>query len=124
MEFYNLTRKLKRWALMSMEYDFKVVHRASLVNMDANRLSRNSIASQADATGARWHVTNEENSLPRLHCFTFLGLLVMQGETTGNPDGATTNDTVVEGCEGVRNIFEDGNVMRYCRNTKTQENPI
>jgi hypothetical protein len=37
-----------------MEYDFKVVHRAGLVNMDADGLSRNPIPSQADATGARW----------------------------------------------------------------------
>jgi hypothetical protein len=38
---------------MLMEYDFKVVHRAGLVNMDANGLSRNPVPSQADATGAR-----------------------------------------------------------------------
>jgi hypothetical protein len=38
---------------MLMEYDFKVVHRVGLVNMDADGLSRNPIPNQADATGAR-----------------------------------------------------------------------
>jgi hypothetical protein len=53
MESDKLTRKLARWALMLMEYDFKVVPRAGLVNMDVDGLSRNPIPSQADAIGAR-----------------------------------------------------------------------
>jgi hypothetical protein len=60
----KLTRKLVQWALMLMEYDFKVVHRAGLVNMDVDGLSRNPVLSQADATGARWHVEEGEDSLP------------------------------------------------------------
>jgi hypothetical protein len=64
MESDKLTGKLARWALMLMEYDFKVVHKAGLVNMDADGLSRNPIPSQADATGARWHVEEGEDSLP------------------------------------------------------------
>ena len=39
MESDKLTEKLARWALMLMEYDFKVVHRARFVNMDADGLS-------------------------------------------------------------------------------------
>jgi hypothetical protein len=81
MESDKLTGKLARWALMLMEYDFKVVHRAGLVNMDADGLSRNPIPSQADATGARWHVEEGEDSLPRWHCFAFLCLLAMNGES-------------------------------------------
>jgi hypothetical protein len=53
MESDKLTGKIVRWALMLMEYDFKVVHRAGLVNMDADGLSHNSVPSQADATSAR-----------------------------------------------------------------------
>jgi hypothetical protein len=64
MESDKLTEKLARWALMLMEYDFKVVHRAGLVNMDADGLSHNPIPNQADATGARWHVEEGEDSLP------------------------------------------------------------
>jgi hypothetical protein len=65
MESDKLTGKLARWALMLMEYDFKVVHKAGLVNMDDDGLSRNPIPSQTDATGARWHVEDREDSLPR-----------------------------------------------------------
>jgi hypothetical protein len=45
MESDKLIGKLARWALMLMEYDFKVVHRAGLVNMDADGLSRNPVPS-------------------------------------------------------------------------------
>jgi hypothetical protein len=69
MESDKLTGKLARWALILMEYDFKVVHRAGLVNMDADGLSRNSIPSQADATGARWHVEDGEVSQHRIEYF-------------------------------------------------------
>ena len=41
MESDKLTGKLARWALMLQEYDFKVVHRARLVNLDADGLRRN-----------------------------------------------------------------------------------
>jgi hypothetical protein len=71
MESDKLSGKLAPWALMLMEYDFKVVHRAGLVNMDADGLSRNPIPSQADATGDRWHVEDREDSLPGWHCSTF-----------------------------------------------------
>jgi hypothetical protein len=77
MESDKLTRKLARWALMLMEYDFKVVLRASLVNMDADGLSRNPVPSQADATGTRWHVEEGEDSLPEWHCSAFLCLLAV-----------------------------------------------
>ena len=53
MESDKLIGKLMRWALMLMEYDFKVVHIRGLVNMDADGLSRNPIHSQADPIGAR-----------------------------------------------------------------------
>jgi hypothetical protein len=70
MESDKLTGKLARWASMLMEYDFKVVHREGLVNMDADGLSRNLVPSQADAIGARWHVDDGEDSL---HFLMFVG---------------------------------------------------
>jgi hypothetical protein len=51
MESDKLTGKLAWWALMLMEYNFKVVHRMGLVNMDADGLSRNPIPGQADVIG-------------------------------------------------------------------------
>jgi hypothetical protein len=76
---------------MFMEYDFKVVHRAGLVNMDADGLSRNPIPSQADATGARWHVEDGEDSLLGWHYSAFLCLLAMHGDTTGEATVATVD---------------------------------
>jgi hypothetical protein len=90
---------------MLMEYDFKVVHRAGLVNMDADGLSRNPIPSQADVTGARWHVEEGEDSLPGWHCSAFLCLLAMNGDTTG--DGEKSG--------GAKDIFEDVDVMKYLK---------
>ena len=49
MEFDKLTGKLARWALMLQEYDFKVVHRSGLVNMDADELNKNPCPSQKDS---------------------------------------------------------------------------
>jgi hypothetical protein len=91
MELDKLTRKLARWAFMLMEYDFKVVHRAGLVNMDVDSLSRNPIPSQADATGARWHVEDGDDSLMRWHYSAFLCLLVMHGDTTGKATVTTVD---------------------------------
>ena len=41
MESDKLTAKLARWALLLQEYDFEVVHRASITNKDADGLSHN-----------------------------------------------------------------------------------
>jgi hypothetical protein len=41
MEFDKLTGKLARWAFILHEYDFQVVHRFGVANLDADGLSRN-----------------------------------------------------------------------------------
>jgi hypothetical protein len=105
MESDKLIGKLAWWALMLMEYDFKVVHRAGLVNMDADGLSHNPIPSQADATGARWHVEDGEDSLPGWHCSIFLCLLAMHGDTTGEATVATVDADGGEESEGAKDIF-------------------
>jgi hypothetical protein len=115
MESDKLTRKLARWALMLMEYDFKVVHRAGLVNMDADGLNRNPVPSQADATGARWHVDDGEDSLPGWHCSTFLCLLVMHGNTTEEATVPTVDEDGGKESKGARDIFEDVDVMKYLK---------
>jgi hypothetical protein len=115
MESDKFTRKLARWALMLMEYDFKVVHRAGLVNMDADGLSRSPIPSQADATGTRWHVEEGEVSLPGWPCFAFLCLLAMNGDTTGEATVATVDADEDEESGGAKDIFEDVDVMKYLK---------
>jgi hypothetical protein len=96
---------------MLMEYDFKVVHRAGLVNMDVDGLNCNPIPSQADATGARWHVEDGEDSLPRWHCSAFLCLLAMHGDTTREATMVTVDANGGEDSGGAKDIFEDEDVM-------------
>jgi hypothetical protein len=100
---------------MLMEYDFKVVHRAGLVNMDADGLSRNPIPSQADATGTRWHVEEGEDSFPGWHCSAFLYLLAMNGDTTEEATVATVDANDGEESGGAKDIFEDVDVMKYLK---------
>jgi hypothetical protein len=120
MESDKLTGKLAQWALMLMEYDFKVVHRAGLVNMDADSLSRNPIPNQADATGARWHVEDGEDSLPGWHCSAFLCLLAMHGNTTGEATVVTVDADGGEDSGGAKDIFEDEDVMLYFKARETK----
>jgi hypothetical protein len=115
MESDKLTGKLARWALMLMEYDFKVIHRAGLVNMDADGLSHNPVSSQADATGTRWHVEEDEDSLPGWHCSAFLCLLAMNGDTTREATVATVDAVDGEKSGGTKDIFEDVDVMKYLK---------
>jgi hypothetical protein len=115
MESDKLIGKLARWALMLMEDDFKVVHRAGMVNMDADGLSRNPVPNQADATSARWHVEEGEDSLPGWHCSTFLYLLAMNGDTTGKAIVATVDAKDGEESGGAKDIFEDMDVMKYLK---------
>jgi hypothetical protein len=39
MEFDKLMGKLARWALILQEYDFQVVHRPGVTNLDVDGLS-------------------------------------------------------------------------------------
>jgi hypothetical protein len=100
---------------MLMEYDFKVVHRAGLVSMDADGLSRNPISSQVDATSTRWHVEEGEDSFPGWHCSAFLCLLVMNGDTTREATVATVDADDGEESGGAKDIFEDVDVMKYLK---------
>jgi hypothetical protein len=45
MESNKLMGKLASWALILQEYDFQVVHRLGVANLDANGLNRNSCTS-------------------------------------------------------------------------------
>ena len=55
MEPDKLTSKLARWALLLPEYDFEVVHRGGITNLDVDGLSRNPSPLEEDLTGAMWH---------------------------------------------------------------------
>jgi hypothetical protein len=72
MESDKLTGKLARWALILQEYDFQVVHRPGITNLDADGLSRNPCTSQEDTTGARWADEEDEEMVPGWHAAGFL----------------------------------------------------
>ena len=76
MESSKLTGELARWALILQEYDFQVVHRLGVANLDADGLSRNPCTSQDDDTGARWHGKVDEEVVPGWHASAFLCLLI------------------------------------------------
>ena len=52
MESDKLTGKLAKWALLLQEYNFEVIHRAGITNLDANGLSNNQSPLDEDLTRA------------------------------------------------------------------------
>ena len=74
MESDKLTSKLAIWALLLQEYDFEVVHRAGITNMDADRRSRNPSPSDEDLTGAKWHGDCDREAVPGWHTAVYLTL--------------------------------------------------
>ncbi|OAE34649.1 hypothetical protein AXG93_4034s1020 [Marchantia polymorpha subsp. ruderalis] len=72
MESDNFTGKRARWALILQEYDFQVMHRPGVANLDADGLSRNPCTSQEDDIGARWHGEVDEEMVPDWHAFAFM----------------------------------------------------
>jgi hypothetical protein len=75
MESDKLTGKLARWALLLQEYDFEIVHRAEIANLDADGLSRNPSPSDEDLTGARWHGDCDREAVPGWHATTYLTMM-------------------------------------------------
>ena len=55
MELNKHIGKFAMWALLFQDYDFEVVHCASVINLDANGHSRNSNPLDEDLIGAKWH---------------------------------------------------------------------
>ena len=108
----KLSGKLVRWALMLQEYDFKVVHRSGLLNMDANGLIRNPCPSQKDSTGVRWHVGEDEEEMPRWYASMCLSLLATNGKSSND---SSTKIEREEESGGAKDVFEDGPVLDYLR---------
>jgi hypothetical protein len=74
MESDKLTGKLARWALLFQEYDFEVVHRARITNLDADGLSCNPSPSNEDLTRARWYEDCDREAVPGWHAAAYLTL--------------------------------------------------
>ena len=52
IELDKLTGKLTIWVLLLHEYNYEVVHRTEVTNLDVDGLSRNPSPSDKDLTGA------------------------------------------------------------------------
>ncbi|CAM6101666.1 unnamed protein product [Calypogeia fissa] len=83
MESSKLIGKLAHWALILQEYDFQVVHRARVANLDADGLIRNPCTSQQDVTRARWHDEVDEEMVLGWHASALLYPLLGVGSTRG-----------------------------------------
>ncbi|BBM99381.1 hypothetical protein Mp_1g20900 [Marchantia polymorpha subsp. ruderalis] len=75
MESDKLIGKLARWALILQEYDFHVVHRPEVANLDADGMSRNPCTSKENDTGGRWHGEANEEMMLGWHASAFMCLL-------------------------------------------------
>ncbi len=84
MEFDKLIGKLARWALISHEYDFQVVHKPRVANLDVDGLNQNPCTSQEDNTKARWHGEVDEEMVPGWHALIFLCLLGVDSNMEGH----------------------------------------
>jgi hypothetical protein len=71
MGFNKLMGKLARWAFILQEYDFHVVHRPGVANLDADGLSWNPCNNREDDTRARWHGKVDEEMVPSWHALAF-----------------------------------------------------
>ncbi len=75
MESDKFMGKLAQWAFILQEYDFHVVHRPGVANLDADGLSQNPCTNQEDNIGAKWHGEVNEEMVPSWHASAFLCLL-------------------------------------------------
>ena len=103
MESDKLTSKLARWALLLQEYDFEVVHRAGITNMDADGLSRNPSPSDEDLTGARWHGDCDREAVPSWHAAAYLTLF--SGASVEIPIQGSDDET--DRPQAIADIWED-----------------
>ena len=84
MESNKLTGKLARWTLLLQEYNFEVVHRVGITNLDAGGLSRNPSPSKEDLIGAKWHVDCNLEAVPGRHAAAYLTLMLGSVSTLSN----------------------------------------
>jgi len=123
MESNKLTGKLARWALILHEYDFQVVHKPRVANLNADGLSRNPCTSQEDNTGVRWHGEVDEEMVPGWHASAFLCLLgvdsSMEGHVTSyssqRVDGQSLDPEVGDGSIDHHDVHDDTLVLEFLR---------
>ena len=107
MESDKLIGKLTRWFLLLQEYDFEVVHRAGITNVDANGLSHNPSPSDEDLTGARWHGDCDREAVPGRHAVAYL--ISFSGTAVEVPMQSLEYE--IDRSQSITNIWEDLSVL-------------
>jgi len=121
MESDKLTGKLAQWAFILQKYDFQVVHRPRVANLDVDGLSRNPCTSQEDNIGARWHGEVDEEMVLGWHASSFLCLLGvdsnMEGHVTSyssqRVDGQSSDPEVGDGSISHHDVHDDILVLDF-----------
>ena len=103
MESDKLIGKLGRLALLLQEYDFEVVHRVGITNLDVDGFSRNPNPSNKDLTGAKWHRHCDQEVVSGWHAAAYLTLLY--GAVVDVPIHGLDDETYRP--QGIADICED-----------------
>jgi hypothetical protein len=123
MESDKLTGKLTWWDFILHEYDFRVVHKPGVTNLDADGLNRNPCTSQEDNTGARWHGEVDEEMVLGCHASAFLCLLVVDSSMEGHMtsyssqrvNGQSSDPEVGDGSTSHHDVHDDTLVLEFLR---------
>jgi hypothetical protein len=121
MESDKLTKKFARCAFILQEYDFQVVHKHGVANLDADGLSQNLCTSQKDDIKARWHGEVDEEMVPSWHASAFLCLLGVDFSTEGHMasystqrvDGQSSDPEVGDGSTDHHDVHDDTLVLEF-----------
>lgn len=57
------------------KYNFEIIHKFKMINLDVDRLSQNPCTSQENSIGSRWHNEIKDEMLSCYHVATFFCLL-------------------------------------------------
>jgi hypothetical protein len=112
---------MREYIIILQEYDFQVVHRPGVANLDANGLSRNPCTNQEDNTGVKWHGEVNEEMVPGWHASAFLCLLGVDSSMDGHVtsyssqrvDGQSSNLEVGDSNTGHRDVHNDTLVLEF-----------
>ena len=107
IESDKLTGKLARWALLLKEYDFEVMHRAGITNMNTDGLLCNPSPSDEDLTRAMWHEDCDREAVSGWHAAIYLTLFF--GAAVEVPIQGSDNETDLP--QAIADIWEDLSIL-------------